>query len=284
MWTRRGLIAGSALLPLAARAGDNPEGLIAAIEKRVGGRLGVAALDTGTGRRIGWRADERFAMCSTFKLLLAAAVLKRVDEGQEHLDRVIAYSKADILPHAPVAEANLAKGGLSVERMAEAVIEDSDNTCANKLIDTLGGPGGVTAYARSLGDEVTRLDRRELDLNTAIEGDPRDTTSPRAMLVDLKQLALGDALSRPSREKLLRWLVNCNTAAERIPKGLPAGWTSGNKTGTGENGATNDVAIVWRPNRSPLLIAVYFTAAKVPLGARESVIANVGRIVSDFSQ
>lgn len=273
-----------ALLPLAAQAGDDPEGLIAAIEARTGGRLGVAALDTGSGRRIGHRAQERFAMCSTFKLLLAGAVLAKADAGKEALARMIPYTKADILPHAPVAEANLAEGGLSIRRMAEAAVVDSDNTCANKLIDLLDGPETVTAYARSLGDQVTRLDRRETELNTAIAGDPRDTTTPAAMLEDLKRLVLGYALSSPSRAALTGWLRASRTAANRVPAGLPAGWTSGNKTGTGDNGATNDIAVIWPPahpaGRAPILLTVYFTESKIALPAREAVIADVARVVS----
>ncbi len=280
LWTRRGLIAGAAILPLAARAGDNPVGLIEAIESRAGGRLGVAALDTGSGRQIGYRADERFAMCSTFKLLLAAAVLHKIDLGQEKLDRRIAYTRADILPHSPVAEANLAKGSLTIARMAEAAVEDSDNLCANKLIASLGGPPGVTAYIRSLGDTATRLDRTELALNTAVAGDERDTTTPDWMLHDLKVLTLGDALSAASRDRLLRWLVACTTAAARIPAGLPKGWKSGNKTGTGDNGSTNNVAIIWPPGRKPILLAVYFTESKIDLPKREAVIADVARVVS----
>ena len=280
LWTRRRLIASAGLLPLSAWAGDSPEGLIGAIEKRAGGRLGVAALDTQTGKRIGHRADERFAMCSTFKLLLAAVVLHKAEIGHEKLDRIISYTKADILPHAPVAEANLARGGLTVSRMAQAVVEDSDNTCANKLIASLGGSGGVTTYMRSLGDPVTRLDRKELSLNTAIAGDPRDTTTPNAMVEDLRRLTLDRALSDTSRTSLTSWLVNCRTAAARIPAGLPRGWKSGNKTGTGANGATNDVAIIWPPRRQPLLLAVYFTESKLNLAACEAVIADVARIVA----
>jgi beta-lactamase class A len=274
------MIAAAAALPFAARAGDEPVGLIEAIEHRVGGRLGVAALDTGSGRQIGHRGEERFAMCSTFKLLLAAAVLHKADLGQEKLDRMIAYTKADLLPHSPVAEANLAKGGLSVERMTEAVVEDSDNLSANTLLASLGGPSGVTAYARSLGDTATRLDRTETSLNTAIAGDERDTTTPDWMLHDLKQLTLGNALLPTSRDKLIRWLIACNTAAARIPAGLPRGWKSGNKTGTGDNGATNDVAIIWPPGRAPILMAVYFTESKVDLPAREAVIADVARVIA----
>ncbi|HEY5339031.1 MAG TPA: class A beta-lactamase [Rhizomicrobium sp.] len=282
MWTRRGLLAGAALVPLAgaAVAGDNPEGLIAAIEKRAGGRLGVAALDIQTGRRIGHRADERFAMCSTFKLLLASAVLHRADQGLERLDRWMPYTKADLLEHAPVSETNLSKGGMTVQRMAEAVIEDSDNTAANFLIASLGGPSGVTRYARSLGDPVTRLDRTELSLNTAIAGDPRDTTTPVAMLEDLRRLMLGKALSDSSRALLTGWLVACKTAAARIPAGFPAGWKSGNKTGTGDNGSTNNVAIIWPQARGPMFLSVYFTESKIGIDAREAVIADVARIVS----
>ncbi len=280
MWTRRSVIAAAAAVPFAARAGDDPVGLIAQIEKRAGGRLGVAALDTATGRRIGHRADERFAMCSTFKLLLAGAVLHQVDKGRQTLDRWMAYTKKDILPVSPVAQANLAKGGMTLARMAEAVVEDSDNTSANALIALLGGPQAVTAYTRSLADPVTRLDRTELSLNTAIPGDPRDTTTPDAMLDDLGRLTLGGALSPASREKLTAWLIACNTAASRIPAGLPKGWKSGNKTGTGYNGATNDVAIVWPPGRKPLLMSVYFTESAIALPAREKVIAKVAGIVS----
>ena len=280
MWTRRSVIAAAASVPFAARAGDDTIGLIAAIEKRVGGRLGVAVLDTATGRRIGHRAGERFAMCSTFKLLLAGAVLHQVDAGRETLDRWMAYTKKDILPVSPVAQANLAEGGMTLARMAEAIIEDSDNTSANALIALLGGPHAVTAYVRSLGDPVTRLDRTELSLNTAITGDPRDTTTPDAMLDDLERLTLGDALSRASREKLTAWLIACNTAASRIPAGLPKSWKSGNKTGTGGNGATNNVAIVWPPGRKPLLLSVYFTESKIALPAREKVIAEVADVVS----
>src|SRR6202000_2106636 len=136
---------------------------------------------------------------------------EKVDARKETLTRVIPYTKADILPHAPVAEAGLAKGGLSVQRMAEAVIVDSDNTCANKLIDSLGGPAAVTGFARALGDRVTRLDRRETALNSAVAGDPRDTTTPDAMLEDLRRLVLGDALSRPMRAALTGWMRACRT-------------------------------------------------------------------------
>lgn len=273
------MIAGAALLPLAALAGDNPEGLIAAIEARAGGRLGVAALDTATGKHVRHRAAERFAMCSTFKLLLVAAIYSKIDNGLEQAQTLIRYGEADLLDYAPVTRAHVAQGHMTIADLAAAAIVYSDNTAANLLLASLGGPGAVTAYARSLGDDVTRLDRTEPSLNTAIPGDPRDTTTPDAMLADLERLTTGKSRGVQSAA-LNPLLLACKTADHRIRAGLPKGWTSGNKTGTGENGATNDVAIVWPPGRKPILMAVYFTESKLDLPAREAVIADVARIVS----
>ncbi len=280
MWTRRGVIAGAALLPFAARAGDNPAGLIQAIETRVGGRLGVAALDTQTGRRIAWRDGERFPMCSTFKLLLVTRVLARVDKGQETLDRWVRYGKDDLLDYAPVARSHLARGGMTVKDLAEAAIVWSDNTCANLLLATIGGPAGVTTQARALGDTVSRLDRNEPSLNSATPGDPRDTTAPAAMLGDMNRILLADGLSDASREMLTGWMIACRTAPKRIGAGLPSGWKRGHKTGTGANGSTNDIAICWPPGRKPILLAVYFTGSRAGDDEREAAIADVARIVS----
>lgn len=284
MWTRRGLIAGAALLPLAARAGDNPAGLIAAIEKRAGGRLGVAALDTGSGRHIRWRADERFPMCSTFKLLLAGAVLNRISGGLERYANRLDYTKADLLDYAPVARKHLGpdgKGSLSFEEAIEAVIVYSDNTAANLLLAYLGGPAKLTGYASWLGDDVTRLDRNEPGLNTAIPGDPRDTTTPAAMLKDMKRLLVDRDDRYSQRVPLIELMLACKTADNRIRKGLPKGWKSGNKTGTGENGSTNDLAILFPPHRrAPVLVAAYYTGSKADIAAREAVLADVGRILS----
>ncbi|MBV9992472.1 MAG: class A beta-lactamase [Alphaproteobacteria bacterium] len=293
MWTRRGVIAGAAVGPLvgslsfagllsfAARAGDNPAGLIQAIEARAGGRLGVAALDTQTGRRIAWRDGERFPMCSTFKLLLVTRVLAKADKGQERLDRWVKYGKDDLLDYAPVAREHLAQGGMTVKDLAEAAIVWSDNTCANLLLAADGGPAGVTAQARALGDPVTRLDRNEPTLNTAIPGDPRDTTAPAAMLDDMDRVLLGDALSESSREMLTGWMIACRTAPRRIGAGLPSGWKRGHKTGTGANGSTNDIAICWPPGRKPILLTVYFTGSSAGDDEREAAIADVARIVSE---
>lgn len=260
-----------------ARALDDE---IVALERRSGGRLGVAAFDTGSGKSFGHRADERFAMCSTFKLLMSAAVLHRVDSGEEHLDRMIAYSKADILPHSPVTSAHLAEGRLSIEALCEAVVVDSDNCAANLLIASLGGPKGVTQFARRIGDTVTRLDRTEPALNYVGPGDPRDTTTPNAMLGDLKMMFLRPVLSQASSDRLTRWSKDCRTGLDRLRAGFPKDWTLGDKTGTGFHGEANDIAIVWPPGRAPILVTAYYNLWPGTDGKRNAVLAEVGRIVA----
>jgi beta-lactamase class A len=250
------------------------------LETTSGGRLGVATLDTASGGRAGHRAGERFPMCSTFKLLAVAAVLARVDRGRERLDRRIAFSTADLLEYAPVTRARVAEGSMPIADLCAAAITVSDNTAANLLLATLGGSAGLTAYARSLGDRVTRLDRIEPALNEAAPGDPRDTTTPSAMLGDLKVLLVGTALSRASRERLIAWLVATTTGDRRLRAGVPAGWRVGDKTGSGEHGTTNDIGIVWPPGRAPLLIAAYLTNTSHDVVARETVLANIARAVA----
>jgi beta-lactamase class A len=263
-----------------AFAKSNP---FAALESKHGGRLGVAALDTVSGKRLAYRANERFPMCSTFKLLLVGLVLHRIDARKESLERRIAYTARLFPPgefYVPVTRAHLAQGGMSVERLCAAAIEWSDNGAANLLMEQVGGPPAVTAYVRGLGDPVTRLDRVEPALNTAIPGDPRDTTTPEAMLRDLQHLALGDALLPGSRARLVGWLKGCRTAGGRIPAGLPKGWISGDKTGSGANNTANDVAIVWPPGRAPILIAAYYTGSRLYPESRDAVLADVGRLMS----
>ncbi|HEY8194000.1 MAG TPA: class A beta-lactamase [Hyphomicrobium sp.] len=250
------------------------------LEKQHGGRLGVAALDTATGKRMARRSDERFPMCSTFKLLAAAAILKNVDLDSEHLDRWVTYSQSDLLEYAPVTSANVSKGGMRIGELCAAAVELSDNTAGNLLLGAIGGPAGLTSFTRSLGDAVTRLDRTEPRLNTAIPGDPRDTTSPAAMVADLKAMLVGEALTKTSRETLMSWLNNCKTATKRIPAGLPSNWKSGDKTGSGANGTANDIAVIQRPGKAPILVAAYFTGSSASPEQRDSVLADVGRIVA----
>lgn len=289
MFDRRALLpalAGAVLLTsapaaVAASAGDLRRRL-AALETRSGGRLGLFVLDAAKGAGFGYRADERFAMCSTFKALLAAAVLARVDAGAEHLDRRLDYAAADLLGHAPTARARLGQG-LTIVEACEAAVSLSDNTAANLLLATLGGPAGLTAWLRRIGDRITRLDRWELDLNTALVGDPRDTTTPAAMARTLRAVALGHTLSSVSRERLVAWLVASPTGAARLRAGLPAGWRVGDKTGTGpdETGTSNDVAVLWRPDGSPAVVATFLTRSTLPGPGRDAILAEAGRIAGE---
>jgi beta-lactamase class A len=215
---------------------------IGKIEAGSGGRLGVAVRETGSGRHFSHRGDERFAMCSTFKYLLAAAILTRVDKGEESLERGLPVAAGDTLSNSPITEKHVG-GTLSIAELCEAVITVSDNAGANLLLAAIDGPAALTGFLRGIGDEVTRLDRYELEMSEAVPGDPRDTTSPNAMLADLDRLVLGTVLSEASRERLTGWLIANKTGDARLRAGLPKGWRVGDKTGTGGHGTTNDVAV-----------------------------------------
>lgn len=274
------LLAAGATLPCSAAGSGDPAALLEALEKSSGGRLGVTILNTESGSRIDRRSDERFPMCSTFKHLAAAAVLARVDRGEERLDSLVSYGPADLLEYAPVTRERVASGAMSLKDLCDAAITMSDNTAANLILDTIGGPSGLTAYLRSVGDPVTRLDRVEPTLNEAVPGDERDTTTPAAMVGTMSALLLGKALSMSSRDRLTGWLVANKTSNRGIRPGLPKNWRSGDKTGSGANGTSNDVAIVWPTGRSPILVAAYLTGATVPPDARLAVLADVGRVVA----
>src|SRR5438067_7893868 len=247
---------------------------IAAIEAQTRGRIGVATLDTGSGKRLDYRSEERFPMCSTFKFLAAAAVLKRVDEKQDHLDRFIRYGAKDILEYAPVTKAHLEDGGMTLGALCAAAIEQSDNTAGNLLLDVIGGPPGLTNFARSIGDQITRLDRKEPELNGAIPGDERDTTTPAAMCADMQRLLLADVLSESSRQQLEDWLQNNETGALMIRAAVPQTWSVGDKTGRCANGAANDIAILRPAGRAPILIAIYCIGSTAPGDDRAAAIAD----------
>lgn len=265
----------------ATASGGEISSRIAEIEARVGGRLGVAALDLQNGRRFARRGDERFPMCSTFKFLLAAQVLARVDRGQERLDRGVPVAASDIVAWSPATEKRVG-AGMSVEELCIAAVSQSDNAAANLLLGCSGGPAAVTVFARSLGDQVTRLDRTEPALNEALPGDPRDTTSPRAMLKSMGAIVLGATLSAPSRERLTGWMKAATTGRERLRAGLPAGCTVGDKTGTGVRGTANDIAVAWPPQGGPVLITAYLTGAQgVDAKARDAALAEVGRVLGE---
>lgn len=252
---------------------------LAALEQSSGGRLGVAVLDLESGEVTGVRVAERFPMCSTFKAFLAAAVLQRVDAGQESLDRRIAVPAKPLLVNSPVTERH-AGGEITVRELCEAVLTRSDNTGANLLLDTIGGPAGLTRFVRSVGDEVTRLDRTETELNECKPGDPRDTTSPAAAVNTLRTLLLGEVLSAPSRDQLVAWMVANRTGDQRLRAKLPAGWRAADKTGANGATTTNDIAVLWPPGRKPLVVAAYLTECAGPESKRNAVLAEVGRLVA----
>ena len=250
------------------------------IEVSVAGRLGVAVLDTATGALDGHRLDERFAMCSTFKFLAAAMVLARVDAGRERLDRRLVVTRESLLEWAPVTSKRVGGAGMTVAELCEAAITVSDNTAANMLLASAGGPAAVTAFARRIGDDVTRLDRTEPTLNEGTPGDPRDTSTPRAMAQTLRTVLLGKALSDASRARLVAWMTATSTGAGRLRAGLPADWRLAHKTGTGRLGGTNDIGVAWPPGRAPLVLVTYLTECKAPEDAREAALASVARSVA----
>jgi beta-lactamase class A len=288
---RRAVLFGLAatVTSLSLRAAGSPPGdrltkandRLAAIEASEGGRLGVAVLDTGGGAGLAHRAGERFPMCSTFKLMASAAVLKRVDEGKERLDRVIAYGPGDLLDYAPVTKAHVADGGMTLADICAAAIDWSDNTAANLILDAIGGPQAFTAFMRSLGDSTTRLDRNEPTLNTAIPGDERDTTTPLAIAGAMRTVLLGNVLSEASRGQLEAWLIGDKVGDKRLRAGLPPSWGIGDKTGSGDHGTANVIAIIRPPGRAPLLAAVYLTESDASMDARNAVHKEVGGIIGE---
>lgn len=256
---------------------------LAELEKASGGRLGVSALNTANGSYIRYRADERFPFCSTFKALLVAAVLKQSMDDSRIMQQHVSYAKDDLIIWSPATEKHLSNG-MSVAELCAAAIQFSDNTAANLLLQTLGGPEALNSFTRSIGDSAFRLDRWEPDLNSAMPGDPRDTSTPDAMQKSLKRLVLGDMLAPPQREQLQAWLKGNTTGAQSIRAGVPEGWTVGDKTGGGYYGTTNDIALIWPPDGAPIVLAVYFTQKEKDAPARKDVIAAAARLVVEGLQ
>ncbi|MFN7143211.1 MAG: class A beta-lactamase [Myxococcota bacterium] len=283
--SRRALLAALAALPLAGRAVAAPSAwtpvpALAALERTHGGRLGVCVLDTATSARSGHRPDERFALCSTFKALLAGHVLARVDRGEEQLDRAVPVVAADLVSHSPVVERHVG-ATISLRALCHATVTVSDNAAANLLLAALGGPAALTTFVRTLGDTVTRLDRTEPSLNVVDlrAGDERDTTTPAAMAGSLAALLVGGALRPDAVALLTTWLRESSTGLTRLRGGLPAAWLPGDKTGTGPDGETNDVAVGWPPGRGPVVVTAYYDRAGRDTTKNAAVLAEVGRIV-----
>jgi beta-lactamase class A len=245
------------------------------LEGHEGRRIGVAAIDLSTKRRVDYRSDERFVMCSTFKVLAVAAVLKRVEENKEKLDRFVPYGEAQLQTYAPVTRAHVKEGGMTLEALCAAAIEMSDNTAANLVLEAIGGPQKVTEFARNLGDNFTRLDHNEPELNVARPGKDDDTTTPAAMCADLQRLFMSDFLTVASRTQLERWMQQSQTGS-MIRDALAPDWKVGDKTGRGD-GATNDIAVVRPPSGGPIFLAIYTVDPAEPQDARNQLVAEVAK-------
>jgi beta-lactamase class A len=268
-----------ALLASPALAQRAPIAAVTDYERDSGGHMGVYAKNLRTGTEVSWRAHERFVMCSSFKASLAGCVLARVDRGQARLDEMISYSPADLMEWAPVARQNIEKGAMSVVDMCAAAVELSDNTCANALLARFGGPSALTAFWRSIGDTVTRLDHNEPELNRTPLGDPHDTTTPAAMAGNLRKLILGEALSPTSRERLTGWMLGCKTGDNRLRAGLPKDWRVGDKTGNNGKDAAGDIAVTWSTRGEPVVICAYTRGGAPTPRQIDDVFAAIGRHV-----
>jgi beta-lactamase class A len=285
--TRRAVLGGLGWAALGCagaslRTSTSPERALVNLEARAGGRLGFFALASDSGRTLAHRPDERFALCSTFKWLVAAAVLAKTDDKSLTLEQAVSIGPADIIDYSPITSQQVGQGHMSVAELVRATVVTSDNTAGNLLLTLLGGPAGLTAFLRAQGDHVTRLDRNEPSLNTNLPGDLRDTTSPRAMVSTLRTLLTTDALSLASRERLIDWMIACETGKQRRRGGLPSDWRVGDKTGTGSRGAVNDVAIAWPPGRGPILVAAYLSDSAAPVAALNGIHVELGRLVAQY--
>lgn len=249
------------------------------LEQRYGARLGVYARNIRTGQAVAYRADERFAMCSTFKTFAAAAILRDYDHCAP-LDRLVHYPPADLLPNSPITEQHV-DTGITVGALCAAAIQYSDNVAGNLLLRQLGGPAGLTRFFRSIGDPVTRLDRWETALNSAVPGDIRDTTTPEAVGRSFERVTLGPALSAADREQLVAWLKGNTTSAARFRAGLPGSWTIGDKTGTGDYATANDVGVAWTTKATPIVLAVLSSKATVDAPVDNALIADAAWMLAD---
>jgi beta-lactamase class A len=248
----------------------------AALERRFDARLGVSAIDTGSGREVVYRADERFGFASTYKALAAAALLRTPPAGG--LDQRVHYSAADLVEYSPITERHV-DTGMTLREVADAAIRYSDNTAGNLLLDALGGPDALDASLRRIGDTVTDSERYETELNVITPGQTRDTSTPRALARDLRAYAVGSALAPDARAQLTRWLVGNTTGDALIRAAVPSGWTVGDKTGAADHATRNDIAVVWPPGRRPIVIAVLSDRVSATAKYDDALVAEAARVV-----
>ncbi|MEU4532541.1 class A beta-lactamase [Micromonospora ureilytica] len=246
------------------------------LEERFDARLGVYAIDTGTGRTVQYRPDERFAYTSTIKALTAAEVLDETTDAE--LDRVVRYSADDLVTYSPITEQHVATG-MTLRAIADAAVRYSDNTAGNLLFGHLGGPQKFEKELREVGDKVTDPARYETELNEARPGDRRDTSTPRALAEDLRAYAVGDALEPADRDILIGWLRGNTTGGELIRAGVPGGWVVGDKTGAGGYGTRNDIGVIWPPDRAPIVLAVLSSRDQKDAEYDDALIAEATKAV-----
>ncbi|MDC9580493.1 class A beta-lactamase [Xenorhabdus sp. PR6a] len=254
---------------------------LAMLEKNANGRLGAVLIDTSDHSTLSYRANERFPLCSTSKLMAVSAILKQSETDAHLLHQRIHYQPSDLVEYSPITEKHL-KEGMTLAELSAATLQYSDNTAMNLLLNQLNGPDGVTAFARTIGDHDFRLDRQEPELNTVVPGDERDTSTPQAMANSLSHLALGNALATTQREQLVAWLKGNTTGSTSIRAGVPKDWIVGDKTGRCDYGTTNDIAVIWPvPKRAPLVLVTYFTQPDDKQAhARPDVLATATRIMT----
>ncbi|HDR9371892.1 TPA: class A beta-lactamase [Burkholderia multivorans] len=287
--TRRSLLLVAVAAPFVAACTSAPvadqgrvhraQAELAALDKASDGRLGVAALDTSTGARIAHHARERFPLCGTYAVVAAAAILARASLDASLLPRRILYRRYGIVAGSPVTESH-ADTGMTVAQLCAAMLESGDKGAGNLLMNVLGGPQAVTAFARESGDTTFRLDRWEPELNAVGPGDVRDTSTPVAMVDTLQRLLLGDALREPQRAQLIDWMT-AGARGDGIAAAVPPGWRVAAKRGAGGYGTTTDVAVLWPPSRAPIVMAVSFTQPRADAAPRSDVIASAARIVAN---
>ncbi|MEC3957017.1 class A beta-lactamase [Nocardia sp. CDC153] len=252
-----------------------------ALEQQHGARVGVVAIDTGTGKTLGYRQDERFAFDSTFKTLACGALLHAHPLGTGFFDQIIHFTAADLVTYSPVTGTKV-DTGMTVTELCDAAITHSDNTAGNQILKLLGGPSALTDFLRSIGDQTTRMDRWEPDINTNIPGDERDTTTPTALAEDYRKLVVGDALAEGERTRLTAWLLANTTGDTRIRAALPKDWKTGDKTGTGDYGTANDVAVTWPAGGgAPVVIAVLTTKPDQAAAGDNPLVAAVAKEAVD---
>jgi beta-lactamase class A len=294
--SRRGFVQISAFTALSACAAtpkpDEIATALAELERTAGGKLGATLYVPSTGAIVSHRGDERFGMASSFKLALAAVVLREADQGRLSLSTQLPITQADMVPNSPVVRDNLPKGNMSIQALAQATQTTSDNAAANLLLSQIGGPAGFTAKLRELGDTITRLDRNEPAMMLVAPGDPRDTTTPTAMAKTIGKILTTDWLSPSSNALLIDWMVATRTGMKRIRAGLPSDWKAGDKTGTGMGETPpipdryNDVAIAWPPARAPIIISAYYESpvwSQTMRDEDQAVLAQVGRIAGAWT-